>query len=461
MANKNNDSKNLVDKVADKIVDKIAPDENKNPFIEQANQQHAQEKKDRDEQTLKNVAHANIEKAKDKYIRSEINKEQLNETIKRENSEIIKDKTTNSKSEQKKSTEEEASISAKKVGEKVIKPIPNELNNQYVIQGDESKGKYYFKDKPELEAFRDKGAKLITKSTASSVAKSMVALAESKQWETIKLSGSTKFKREVWMEAKLRGMEVDGYKPTKQDLQNLDDRQNKIEHSEKNSTKNNVSKADSENTQVDKKPIKSLDTKQEKSPINRVSNVDENIPEQRKKVWKEEAFVKNEDNKKPDISKTDAKVLDIRNRLDQADKDKVNISKFIPQSIKAAVESQKHIAKEEQAKNANISDPNDNNISKEREKKDELRKAYSELSKQDAIKKFPGLEPLYNLEKAAQQFVEHGSNKDKFDDKGKERFVSKIRENSLDTLSKGQQLPSIKERIVPEKTSEKEAEIAR
>jgi len=460
MANEKKESKSVIDKVVLQLDKITTPDiEKKNPFLEQDKKNNIARREEKEQARLKGTASDNIAKAKSKYNRGEIDKTQLNNTIKKENVEVIQPKEP---SDNKKAAPEYTkSIEAKKIGLQPIKPIPNELNNQYVIQGDEKKGKYYFKDKPELEAFRDKGSKLITKSTASSVAKSMVALAESKQWETIKLSGSAKFKREVWMEANLRGMSVEGYKPTKQDLQNLEDRQNKIERTEKTANKNIVLPPKDEKSATQKTTSSPNNIK--KSPIDKTSTpsaADKSIPGKRNKVWKEETFVK-ADKEKMEPSKADVKVLAIRSRLDQADKDKANIAKFIPQSIKVAIDSQQHNKREEQAKNTTINDHKDNQVNKEREKKDELRKAYSELSKQEAIKKFPGLEPLYNLEKAAQQFVEHGSNKEKFDSKGKERFVTKIRENSLETLSKGQALPIVKERATPDKTHEKEAEVSR
>ena len=82
----------------------------------------------------------------------------------------------------------------------------------------------------------------------------------------------------------------------------------------------------------------------------------------------------------------------------------------------------------------------------EHARKSVLRKIYTEMTKADAIKAYPELEPLYDLEKAARQFVDHHKNSGKFDAKGKETFVTAVREKALDALDRGGQLPDIKER---------------
>lgn len=260
-------------------------------------------------------------------------------------------------------------VEALKFGPGPKKPIPPELNKAYLIDGDSEKGgKYYFKEKPDVEAFRDKGTKLITKSTASSVAQSMVSLAESKQWESLKVTGSDKFKREVWLEAKTRGLEVSGYKPTEQDLQNLNARLNSVEQGAAKSEK------------IDNKP--------------------------------------------KEVDKTQ------------------NLS--VAAAGKAAAAS------------------GDNRQDHERSHKDELRDTYNRLSKEDAIKKHPELEPLYSLEKAASHFVNHEMHKGRFDEAGKTQFVNSVKEKGLETLAQGKALKAVSEKVInsPDKSRAME-EIAR
>lgn len=91
------------------------------------------------------------------------------------------------------------------------------VNNQYRVAG----SKYYFKDQAghvNKLAFKDTGKKLATALNTERVTRSLVDLAESKGWTTIKVSGHKEFKRLVWRAAAERGIEVQGYKPDKQDL---------------------------------------------------------------------------------------------------------------------------------------------------------------------------------------------------------------------------------------------------
>jgi hypothetical protein len=280
--------------------------------------------------------------------------------------------------------QDEENIEAVKIGANPKKPIPEELNKKYVIEGNNEKGKYYFKENPEVEAFRDKGEKIIAKSTASSVAKSMVDLAEAKQWESIKLSGTKEFRREVWMEASVKGMNVTGYEPTDQDKQNLENRLNKIE-GQKDQTLNSIEQVQ-DTTDTGKM---AADAKENST------NVDK-LP----------------------LSTADAKVLEMRDRID---------AQF-----------------------------------KEGEQKNVLKDSYLNLSKEEAIKKHPQLEPLYNLEKAANDFTEHGTNKGKFNDKTKAMFVSAVRDKGIETLNKGEKLPTLNDRpVATDRTPQKEAEISR
>jgi hypothetical protein len=269
--------------------------------------------------------------------------------------------------------EDDKTIEAETIGDNPKKPIPSELNNTYRIEGDSEKGRYFFKDSPDVVAFKDTGEKLITKSTATVVATSMVALAEAKNWESIKLSGSQKFRTDVWMEASLRGMDVKGYKPTEQDRQNLADRQNKIENASNKSIHEPLS------------PIANLST---------LSN----------------------GNKVPELK----------------------------------------VHQEARINNTTTDSPH----LQEHARKIALRKAYIEMTKTEAIKRHPELEPLYKLEKAAGQFVDHHQNSGKFDAKGKETFITAVREKALEALDRGRQLPEIKERSSGSSiTQEKDHEI--
>ena len=60
---------------------------------------------------------------------------------------------------------------------------------------------------------------------AAEVIRDMVSVAQHRQWEALHVRGSAEFRREAWLEAGARGIEVQGYQPTELDRQALSDRQ--------------------------------------------------------------------------------------------------------------------------------------------------------------------------------------------------------------------------------------------
>ncbi|EAY3929555.1 hypothetical protein FGS18_23030 [Salmonella enterica] len=99
-----------------------------------------------------------------------------------------------------------------------FKPVvPEKVAKSYV----EVEGKYYFAGRPDSLAFVDKGARLQTKLSNAQVAGSMVDIAESRGWTEIQVKGTQDFRREAWLEAASRGLEVRGYKPREEDLARL------------------------------------------------------------------------------------------------------------------------------------------------------------------------------------------------------------------------------------------------
>lgn len=91
--------------------------------------------------------------------------------------------------------------------------VPAEIDRDYIRVGD----KFHFAKRPDLEAFRDKGDKLETKSSSEKVAADLVRIAVSRDWEDIKVSGTPEFRRNVWVAGKMQGLEVKGYEPTEAD----------------------------------------------------------------------------------------------------------------------------------------------------------------------------------------------------------------------------------------------------
>ncbi|MCF3643139.1 hypothetical protein LXM94_24585, partial [Rhizobium sp. TRM95111] len=91
------------------------------------------------------------------------------------------------------------------------------IHTQYRVSGP----RFHFKDQPDRIAFRDLGSKMKTASNDQRVARSMAMMADAKGWKTLTVSGHPDFQREVWLEARLRGLEVKGFKPRQEDLEAL------------------------------------------------------------------------------------------------------------------------------------------------------------------------------------------------------------------------------------------------
>ncbi|MDR1709145.1 MAG: hypothetical protein LBS70_05435 [Candidatus Accumulibacter sp.] len=83
---------------------------------------------------------------------------------------------------------------------------------------------YYFKDRGGRLAFRDGGKKLYAHTNDERVAFALAVVADARGWKTIRVSGAPEFRRCVWMEARLRGIEVQGHTPDARDEKELEER---------------------------------------------------------------------------------------------------------------------------------------------------------------------------------------------------------------------------------------------
>jgi putative DNA primase/helicase len=93
----------------------------------------------------------------------------------------------------------------------INKDMPESVSNRYL----RIKDNYYFQDK--TMAFEDKGNKLKLETENHTVIKDALIIAETRNWQSITVSGTDNFKHQVWREASLKGIEVAGYKPSKID----------------------------------------------------------------------------------------------------------------------------------------------------------------------------------------------------------------------------------------------------
>lgn len=105
------------------------------------------------------------------------------------------------------------------INESRAKPtISAEIDRRYLIDERDTRTIYSYANDPERIAFIEKGETLSTTESNPALIKNMLQLAEDKGWEAVELSGTDKFRREAWFEARRRGLEVTGYEPTEQDL---------------------------------------------------------------------------------------------------------------------------------------------------------------------------------------------------------------------------------------------------
>jgi hypothetical protein len=103
------------------------------------------------------------------------------------------------------------------------------LMDRYIIKrapvtvGDVTVGRteYRFRGDTSRVAFTESTFRLATDTNSPSVARSMVDVAEARNWKALRVTGNEDFKRMVWLEASVRGVKTLGYEPNPGDLEVL------------------------------------------------------------------------------------------------------------------------------------------------------------------------------------------------------------------------------------------------
>lgn len=99
------------------------------------------------------------------------------------------------------------------------------LNERYVLKralvtlGDKPIGQteYRFRGDTTRVAFTESTFRLATDTNSPSVARSMVDVAQARNWQALRVSGHEEFRRRVWFEASLQGVKTIGYEPMPSD----------------------------------------------------------------------------------------------------------------------------------------------------------------------------------------------------------------------------------------------------
>ena len=106
--------------------------------------------------------------------------------------------------------------------------FPERIRRKYYVVADEAgkdaigqEARLYADERGEYCAFKVKEDRLVTRLEAAEVIRDMIAVAQHRHWQALHVRGSEDFRREAWLEANARGMEVQGYEPTELDGQAL------------------------------------------------------------------------------------------------------------------------------------------------------------------------------------------------------------------------------------------------
>ena len=122
-----------------------------------------------------------------------------------------------------------ANIDAKAERVAQVARLEAALMDRYIIKrapvtvGDMTIGRteYRFRGDTSRVAFTESTFRLATDTNSPSVARSMVDVAEARNWRALRVSGNEDFKRMVWLEASVRGVKTLGYEPNPADLEVL------------------------------------------------------------------------------------------------------------------------------------------------------------------------------------------------------------------------------------------------
>lgn len=121
--------------------------------------------------------------------------------------------------------------------------IPDRVAAQYRTNGNE---KYMLDPRTNKLAIDARSENILkTRNNDKKTIKNMLAIAETNGWQNIKVKGSPEFKKEMWLQARLKGLEVQGYKPSEQDKKLLETRKAQLERGI-----NSISKDDNPSQQV-------------------------------------------------------------------------------------------------------------------------------------------------------------------------------------------------------------------
>jgi hypothetical protein len=101
--------------------------------------------------------------------------------------------------------------------------VPDALRRRYLTEaGRNGAGVAYYIDATTLvPSFRDRGRELVATRSDPPTVRDLVAIAEHRGWSIIRVQGAQGFRRQAWLAGRTAGLEVEGYRPTERDGQDL------------------------------------------------------------------------------------------------------------------------------------------------------------------------------------------------------------------------------------------------
>lgn len=103
-----------------------------------------------------------------------------------------------------------------------VEPVqPDAVARQHGLYMTEKRStrRYYADYQQKREVMRAEPKRITTKLDDKQTVSAMLDLAQSRGWDTVRLRGTPDFQREAWVQAQVRGMTAEGYKPTATDQQ--------------------------------------------------------------------------------------------------------------------------------------------------------------------------------------------------------------------------------------------------
>lgn len=101
--------------------------------------------------------------------------------------------------------------------------LPEALSARYYTETKLGVPFAFYKDATTKQAaFRDHGGRLSTERNDPHVVRDLVSIAQHRGWTVVAVRGEPAFRREVWLRARLAGLQVRGYRPSERDRQELE-----------------------------------------------------------------------------------------------------------------------------------------------------------------------------------------------------------------------------------------------